>query len=126
MIETSDLHEQSINNNTNIVYLSNDDKPDDDAASGPFEGPEKLLEIWFEPSPPTSEGENVSETGDTPQKPGRVGLRTVDRAVWEEMLDIVKCKVLSVVYGNEMDAYLLRLVRWLFWPTRRTLREGCR
>lgn len=35
------------------------------------------------------------------------GLRTVPRAVWEEMLDIVKCKVLSVIEGEELDSYLL-------------------
>ncbi len=35
----------------------------------------------------------------------------VDRKVWEDMLDIVKCKVLSVIYGDEMDAYLLRYVQ---------------
>lgn len=35
------------------------------------------------------------------------GLRTVPRAVWEEMLDIVKCKVLSVIEGDELDSYLL-------------------
>ena len=38
----------------------------------------------------------------------KTGLRTVARQTWEEMLDIVKCKVLSVVEGVDMDAYLLR------------------
>ena len=37
-------------------------------------------------------------------------MRSVKRAVWEDMLDIVKCKVLSVIEGDEVDAYLLRLV----------------
>ena len=102
MIETSNTNELT-NNNLNIPV----DLVDDDTASGPFEGPEKLLEIWFEPSAPAVD---VSETGNDLKKSGRLGLRTVDRAVWEEMLDIVKCKVLSVVYGQEMDAYLLRCV----------------
>lgn len=70
----------------------------EDPGSCPFEGPEKLLEIWFAPSP-----------GDDGAEP--VGLRKVDRGVWEDMLDIVKCKVLSVVIGREMDAYLLRSVQ---------------
>ena len=73
---------------------------DEHQASAPFEGPEKLLEIWFAPSaaqvPPL---ENASGK--------KTGLRTVARQTWEEMLDIVKCKVLSVVEGVDMDAYLL-------------------
>lgn len=66
----------------------------------PFEGPEKLLEIWFGPSAdmlPKSTNPN-----------GKLGLRAVDRAVWEDMLEIVKCKVLNAVEGVEVDAYLLR------------------
>ena len=72
----------------------------DHNANGPFEGPEKLLEIWFAPSP-----------ADVPSAiDGKRGLRKVPRLVWEEMLDIVKCKILSVVEGAEMDGYLLRYV----------------
>jgi S-adenosylmethionine decarboxylase len=69
--------------------------------SNPFEGPEKLLELWFTPSPTDVPG--ASSTID-----GKHGLRRVDRSVWEDMLSIVKCQVLSVVEGAEMDAYLLR------------------
>ena len=68
-----------------------------------FEGPEKLLEIWFSPSPTDVEGAGAAEDG-------KWGLRKVDRAIWEDMLEIVKCKVLSVIEGSEMDAYLLRSV----------------
>lgn len=74
---------------------------EDQIPSGPFEGPEKLLEIWFKPSPA-----HVSDAATTSQ--GKFGLRKVPRAVWTEMLDIVKCKILSVVEGKELDAYLLR------------------
>ncbi|BEJ14885.1 hypothetical protein CspHIS471_0406520 [Cutaneotrichosporon sp. HIS471] len=109
-----------------------------DTSPGPFEGPEKLLEVWFAPTPdalvgtgsanhgsPLSTAVNgngnvvnnghlsanhssarrragVSSNGQPFQ-----GLRTVPRAVWEEMLDIVKCKVLSVIEGDELDSYLL-------------------
>jgi S-adenosylmethionine decarboxylase len=69
--------------------------------SNPFEGPEKLLELWFTPSPADVPG--GSSTID-----GKHGLRKVDRSVWEDMLSVVKCQVLSVVEGAEMDAYLLR------------------
>jgi S-adenosylmethionine decarboxylase len=67
----------------------------------PFEGPEKLLEIWFAPS-----AAHVPDAATAPA--GRSGLRAVDRQIWEDMLDIVKCKVLSMVRGDEIDAYLLR------------------
>ena len=70
--------------------------------SSQFEGPEKLLEIWFAPSP------TDVERATPPTEDDKCGLRKVDRAVWEEMLEVVKCKVLSVVEGSEMDAYLLR------------------
>lgn len=74
--------------------------------SSQFEGPEKLLEIWFAPSPAEV------ERGAPPTEDGKYGLRGVDRAVWEEMLDIVKCKILSVIEGSEIDAYLLRSVKF--------------
>ncbi|KAH9956902.1 S-adenosylmethionine decarboxylase [Russula dissimulans] len=75
---------------------------DTDVISGsvPFEGPEKLLEIWFAPSP--ADVPDSSSATD-----GKHGLRRVNRSVWEDMLAIVKCQVLSVVEGAEMDAYLL-------------------
>lgn len=78
------------------------DNIDAQSASAPFEGPEKLLEIWFAPS--------VADIPDASSvsADGRCGLRKVKREIWEEMLEIVKCKVLSVVEGKEIDAYLLR------------------
>jgi S-adenosylmethionine decarboxylase len=91
--------------------------PIDDPLSspGPFEGPEKLLEVWFAPSPDALPASSTSSSSSLkPGRPGRNdgeeyrGLRKVPRKVWEEMLDIVKCKVLSVVEGDEVDAYLLR------------------
>jgi len=71
------------------------------ASSSPFEGPEKLLEIWFAASPEDVPGASTATDG-------RIGLRVVKRSIWEDMLRIVKCKVLSVVEGTETDAYLLR------------------
>ncbi|EJD52354.1 S-adenosylmethionine decarboxylase [Auricularia subglabra TFB-10046 SS5] len=74
----------------------------------PFEGPEKLLEIWFAPyasaMPPVRDHPDTIPGG---ADGGRVGLRCVKRQAWEDMLDLVKCKVLSVVEGSQIDAYLL-------------------
>ena len=61
-----------------------------------FEGPEKLLEVWFAPNakslPPTTK-EN--------------GLKAVPSETWEAMLDLVNCKVLSIIKSEHVDAYLL-------------------
>lgn len=80
----------------------------DESGSCPFEGPEKLLEIWFAPTPEAHDTQQSTDADGSSAT--RSGLRTVDRKIWEDMLDIVKCKVLSVVLGREMDAYLLRSV----------------
>ncbi|KAJ6475221.1 S-adenosylmethionine decarboxylase [Mycena vitilis] len=80
--------------------------------TSPFEGPEKLLEIWFAPS--------VADLDDSASP--RCGLRKVDSSVWEEMLDIVQCKVLSVVHGDEMDAYLLSESSFFVSPHRLILK----
>ncbi|KAI5839489.1 S-adenosylmethionine decarboxylase [Morchella snyderi] len=61
-----------------------------------FEGPEKLLEVWFTPSPEL-----------LPPTTHQNGLKYITKERWEQMLDIVKCKVLSVVKNDNVDAYLL-------------------
>lgn len=76
---------------------------EDSSSSPPFEGPEKLLEIWFAASSPSLDIENGSSSSSRD-----AGLRVVPRRVWEEMLDLVRCKVLSVIEGEQVDAYLLR------------------
>lgn len=90
--------------NTNVLSTSegtpqltiNHDVAADLDSSNAFEGPEKLLEVWFAPSPsalPAGAKEN--------------GLMCVPSKTWEAMLDLVHCKVLSVVSSEHMDAYLL-------------------
>ena len=61
-----------------------------------FEGPEKLLEVWFAPSP------NALPAGAKED-----GLKAVSPSTWEGMLDMVNCKVLSIVKSDHVDAYLL-------------------
>ncbi|TIA78403.1 hypothetical protein E3P98_03855 [Wallemia ichthyophaga] len=70
---------------TKIIHEQEDD------ASGPFEGPEKLLEIWFDCGAFRGDG----------------GLRKVSRSEWENMLQLVNCQILSVIIGDSIDAYLL-------------------
>jgi len=54
------------------------------------------LEVWFADEP-----ENIPSTC----RPG--GLKAVSEDRWKEMLDLVKCKVLSVINSEHVDAYLL-------------------
>ncbi|KAI4236654.1 MAG: hypothetical protein L6R40_006096 [Gallowayella cf. fulva] len=65
-------------------------------SSNSFEGPEKLLEVWFSASP-----HSLPEAS----TPG--GLKAVPSEIWKEMLDLVNCKVLSIVESEDVDAYLL-------------------
>ena len=57
--------------------------------AGFFEGAEKLLEVWFAPS---------KTNGD---------LRSINRKGWDELLQLVKCQVISERHCKQMDGYLL-------------------
>ncbi|KAH0545304.1 hypothetical protein FGG08_000603 [Glutinoglossum americanum] len=61
-----------------------------------YSGPEKLLEVWFSPSPE-----------ELPVSTACNGLKAVSAGIWKEMLDLVNCKVLSTVESEQVDAYLL-------------------
>jgi len=65
-------------------------------SSNAFEGPEKLLEVWFAPSP-----------NDLLDCTEPKGLKAVPAEVWKTMLDLVHCQVLSIVESEDVDAYLL-------------------
>lgn len=98
----------------------------DDSSPGPFEGPEKLLELWFAPSEQDVAERGLQIKGERRDSEGKrkqrwTGLRQVERKVWDSMLDEVCCKVLSVIEGEECDAYLLRLV-YLISALSRTVR----
>ncbi len=55
-----------------------------------------MLEIWF------------SSSADLlPATAAQDGLKAVPAAAWEDMLDLVNCKVLSTVLSPQVDAYLL-------------------
>ncbi|KAJ3339803.1 spermidine resistance protein [Gonapodya sp. JEL0774] len=66
-----------------------------------FEGPEKLLEVWFRPNVDTAECRELHH------RHRSCGLRTVDRPVWEDMLSIVKCQVLSRKENDYVEEYVL-------------------
>eukprot|EP00054_Salpingoeca_dolichothecata_P013743 m.76855 g.76855 ORF g.76855 m.76855 type:complete len:363 (+) comp20630_c0_seq1:289-1377(+) len=88
-----------------------------------FEGPEKLLEIWFEapdatsvsssltPSPTPSPSSN-SENGLLPRRGSKhpaepSGLRALTREQLQKVLDAAKVTVLSSSHNEYLDAYVL-------------------
>ncbi|KAL9050513.1 MAG: hypothetical protein Q9162_006578 [Coniocarpon cinnabarinum] len=80
-------------------------------SSNAFEGPEKLLEVWFAPS-----GASLPP----PACPS--GLKSVPASAWTEMLDMVHCKVLSVIESDEVDAYLLSESSMFVYPHKLVLK----
>jgi S-adenosylmethionine decarboxylase len=77
------------------LTINHDVAADLDSANA-FEGPEKLLEVWFSPSAKS-----------LPAGTNGNGLKSVKPTTWESMLDLVNCKVLSIVNSEHVDAYLL-------------------
>lgn len=89
----------------------NRDATKDLDSSTAFEGPEKLLEVWFAPSANT-----------LPSSARSRGLKAVHAAEWTEMLDLVHCKVLSVIESEHCDAYLLSESSMFVFPHKLVLK----
>ncbi|KAJ2901077.1 spermidine resistance protein [Coemansia aciculifera] len=87
-----------------------------DGYTGAFEGPEKLLEMWFASTDSAAmicADSGAELCGDDDQDQWselRSGLRLVPRAVWRDMLELVHCQVLSTLCNERLDSYLLRQV----------------
>ena len=79
-----------------------------------FEGPEKLLEIWFD----SKQLKNVEDASNDEKR----GLRLVPLQVWKEMLDIVKCQVLSTIENRHINSYLLSESSMFVFDYRLTLK----
>ncbi|PVU94605.1 hypothetical protein BB561_002414 [Smittium simulii] len=71
--------------------------------TGCFEGPEKLLEIWFDQKllPPTS-----------------FGLRSIPRPELEAMLSLVHCSILDFFSNDHLDSYLLSESSMFVFPSK--------
>lgn len=70
-----------------------------------FEGPEKLLEIWFWNSADKIPSNVISE-----------GLKAIPLAKWVSILDLVNCKILSMKSSPSVDAYLLSELSLFVFP----------
>ena len=80
-------------------------------SSNAFEGPEKLLEVWFAPS-----------GAELPPTAGPLGLKMVSASVWTDMLDMVHCRVLSIIESQDVDAYLLSESSMFVYPHKLVLK----
>jgi S-adenosylmethionine decarboxylase len=76
-----------------------------------FEGPEKLLEIWFHK--PTEV--NIISNGDVKTEVKKGGLRSLPQKRWEEMLALVKCTILTKTSNEYFDAYVLSESSLFVW-----------
>jgi S-adenosylmethionine decarboxylase len=80
----------------------------------PFEGSEKLFEIWFEIPDNWNEkwhdGKNKN------------GLRNIGRDEWQDMLTLVKCKILNAVSNEYCDSYLLSESSLFVWNAKLILK----
>lgn len=74
-------------------------------------GPEKLLEVWFAPSADA-----------LPASAGPLGLKAVSVEQWTEMLDMVHCKILSIIESEHVDAYLLSESSMFVFPHKLVLK----
>ncbi|KAL3230189.1 S-adenosylmethionine decarboxylase proenzyme [Nakaseomyces bracarensis] len=83
---------------TNHSYIDHELSATLDSSEA-FEGPEKLLEIWFYPS-----AASVPKGADGVS---RCSLRDIAFEKWVAILKLVKCEVLSIKSTEKMDAFLL-------------------
>eukprot|EP00047_Mylnosiga_fluctuans_P001955 m.222555 g.222555 ORF g.222555 m.222555 type:complete len:402 (+) comp10785_c0_seq1:184-1389(+) len=68
-----------------------------------FEGPEKNLEVWFEA--PTVLPLVIE--GGVKHPRAKLGLRSIPREQWEDLLSAVRCTILSSTHTEYMDSYVL-------------------
>jgi S-adenosylmethionine decarboxylase len=93
------------------------DQYQDDIFTG-FEGPEKLLEIWFTPSPYT----DGTELPENPTVRLNQDLRSIPLEVITEMLDIVHCKILNTTSNEYFDSYVLSESSLFVYPHKMVLK----
>jgi S-adenosylmethionine decarboxylase len=98
-------------NGTPSLTINRDISSLDLDSSNAFEGPEKLLEVWFAPT------EKSLPPGASP-----LGLKAVSQDTWKDMLDLVNCKVLSVIESHSVDAYLLSESSMFVFPHKLVLK----
>ncbi|CAR28824.1 hypothetical protein ZYGR_0U01830 [Zygosaccharomyces rouxii] len=103
----------TINELTNHTYIDKELSAALDSTEA-FEGPEKLLEIWFYAHSDDIPDTNVSANKRT--------LRDIPLDQWVEILKLVKCEVLSIKSTKQMHAFLLSESSLFIYDHRLTLK----
>ncbi|KAJ1732125.1 spermidine resistance protein [Coemansia sp. Benny D160-2] len=107
-----------------------------DGYTGAFEGPEKLLEMWFAPTAQAAaalgnasasasligQDTNSKSSSKHGAESAQAGLRGVPVAEWREMLDLVHCQILSTLSSDHVDAYLLSESSFFVYPHKLVLK----
>ncbi|KAJ2451930.1 spermidine resistance protein [Coemansia sp. RSA 2336] len=91
--------------------------------TGAFEGPEKLLEVWFAPHAQAANYIGQEQLCSEDQWASlRTGLRLVPEGTWRDMLDLVHCQVLSKLSNKHIDSYLLSESSFFVYPHKLVLK----
>jgi len=85
-------------------YTPVDANPEQQVSLLGFEGPEKLIEVWFKP--PQEQIDEFNKEDGVESTRG-LGLRSVKKEVWDDMLTVVRAQILSITNNDYQDAYLL-------------------
>jgi len=95
---TSTLLEPTPHTTEQAEHLASANSESPSLWSNFFEGAEKRLVIYFAAESTDSKEKSLSTDAD---------LRLVPRSIWESVLDLVNCRILSVMSNEHVDAYLL-------------------
>jgi len=100
------FNEQSASSDHQTFYTPVNANPEEQVSLLGFEGPEKLIEVWFKP--PQEKINEINELDESEEIDTKnLGLRAVKKEVWDDMLTIVRAQILSITSNQYQDAYLL-------------------
>jgi len=99
------LFDETNSSDHQTFYTPVDANPEQQVSLLGFEGPEKLIEIWFKPPQEKINEYNNEDFKEVDTK--ELGLRVVKKEVWDDMLTVVRAQILSITSNEYQDAYLL-------------------
>ncbi|KAJ1892864.1 spermidine resistance protein [Coemansia sp. IMI 209127] len=135
---TGNLMETKAEINTSCTPTCSTNGTYSDGYTGAFEGPEKLLEMWFAPTAEAAaalstiigqetnsdcnDGSSSGSAEENDNQTNAAGLRSVPVAVWRDMLDLVHCQILSTLNNAYVDSYLLSESSFFVYPHKLVLK----
>ncbi|KAJ2844195.1 spermidine resistance protein, partial [Coemansia erecta] len=134
---TGNLKETKAEINTSCTPTCSTNGTYSDGYTGAFEGPEKLLEMWFAPTAEAAaalsttigqetnsdcDDRSSSSADENDNQTNAAGLRSVPVIVWRDMLDLVHCQILSTLRNAHVDSYLLSESSFFVYPHKLVLK----